>query len=507
MERNGWYRLEERGTGQGQRKPTYLPTHPKKGNFFVGDGPSQPRQPARQPAERSPQPSEQRAGGAGPVCPPLPCCSQTAGAGGPVLLQDGVLHEVLGEFIHARPQGRVVHTKGYGAKGIFENYRSQEELTRLCFLQRPGQKTPVSVRFSLAVSNRSTPDTARNIRGFSVKFYTDQGVFDLLCNHLPVFLVRDAIHFPRAIQAFGPDPASGLADPGRLWRFAAQTPESTHLLTWLYSDAGTVGDFGRMGGHSVNTYRWRNRDGVARFLRYRWVPLAGEAYLCQGEARRLACQDPDWAGRRLWERLDQGRPVEYELRVQLMEEQQAAQLEFDPLDCTKLWPEDRFPPLPVGRLTLEENLRDYWNQTEKLAFSPANLLEGAELSDDRLLQGRSGIYWDAQRARLGADFRSIPINGQAGWCPALLPSSGGGEAVQGEIGRCPLNRGDDFTQAGQRYRSLSPEQQQHLAENLGEALSAAPNQPREQVLGYFARADRELAEKIQSALSSGQPKS
>ncbi|CAN7661551.1 catalase [Paenibacillus sp. LjRoot56] len=422
--------------------------------------------------------------------------SQTVGDRGPVLEQDSVLHETLETFIHTKILERPVHVKGNGAFGYFQTVNSMTPYTKLHFLQKPGQQVPVTVRFSLAVSNKGTPDTSRNVRGFSTKFYTEQGVFDLLCNHIPVFLVRDAIRFPESIKAFLPSPVNNLIDPERFWSFIARAPEATHFLVHLYSDAGTVKSLRHIPGHSVNTYVWRNEQGVRTFVKYHWYPLAGIQYIDSREATLLAGENPDYAGKDLFDTLAAGQTVEYGLYVQLMNPDDATKLSYDPLDDTKVWDDKQFPMMPVGRLVLNRNPDNYMEQVEKIAFSPTNLLEGAELSDDKMLQGRTNIYWDSQRHRLGSDFRKIPINHQQNWTPRSLETSGEGRYVEGRLVRSEIPNPDNFTQAGQYYNSLPPTQQEHLVENLAADLSGISAEIQRIVLTYLFQASQELANRV-----------
>lgn len=422
--------------------------------------------------------------------------SQTVGERGPVLEQDHILHETLQTFIHAKILERPVHVKGCGAFGYFQTTHSMAPYTKLCFLQSPGQQVPVTVRFSLAVSNRGTPDTSRNVRGFSTKFYTEQGIFDLLCNHIPVFLVRDAVRFPESIKAFLPSPVNNLIDPERFWSFIARAPEATHFLVWLYSDAGTAKSLLHIPGHSVNTYVWRNAQGVRTYVKYHWVPFAGIQYIDRQESARLAGLNPDLACQELYDTLAAGRTVEYGLYVQLMNPGDEARLPYDPLDDTKIWDERQYPLLPVGRLVLNRNPDHYMEQVEKLAFSPSNLLEGAELSDDKMLQGRANIYWDSQRRRIGPDFRKVPVNHQENWSPASLVTSGDGRYVEGRLVRTDLPRTDDFAQAGQFYRALPPEHQRHLADNLAADLAGISPDTQRVVLSYLYQAAPELGEQV-----------
>ncbi|CAG7600936.1 Catalase [Paenibacillus solanacearum] len=428
--------------------------------------------------------------------PPAAFHSQTVGDRGPVLEQDNMLHETLQTFVHEKILERPVHVKGFGAFGYFQTVHSMAAHTKLCFLQSPGQQVPVTVRFSLAVSNKGTPDTSRNVRGFSTKFYTEQGIFDLVCNHIPVFTVRDAIRFPETIKALLPSPVNNLIDPERFWSFVARAPESTHFLVWLYSDAGTVKSLRHIPGHSVNTYVWRNAQGVRAYVKYHWMPLAGVQYIDRHEASRLSGENPDIAGKDLYDTLAAGSNVEYGLYVQLMNPDDAAVLPYDPLDDTKTWDERQYPLHPVGRLVLNRNPDNYMEQVEKIAFSPANLLDGAELSDDKMLQGRANIYWDSQRRRLGPDFRSIPINHQEHWSPSSLVTSGSGRYVEGHLVRSDLSKPDDFTQAGEYYRRLPPVQQSHLVDNLAADLAGISDETQRIVLGYLSCASAELGERV-----------
>jgi len=422
--------------------------------------------------------------------------SQTVGERGPVVEQDSVLHEKLETFIHEKPLERPVHTKGYGAFGYFQTVHAMTAYTQLCFLQNPGQQVPVTVRFSLAVSNRGTPDTARNVHGFATKFYTEQGVFDLVFNHNPVFAVRDAIRFPDFIHALLPSPVNNLMDPDRLWNFVARTPESTHFLLRLYSDAGTVKSLRHMPGHSVNTYVWKNAQGFRTYVKYHWLPFAGVQYIDRQEANRLACENPDYNGKDLYDALNAGQPVEYGLYVQLMNPQDESFLPYDPLDSTKVWDERQYPLHPVGKLVLNCNPANYQEQVEKLAFSPDNLLEGAELSDDKILQGRANIYWDSQRRRLGPEFRKIPINHQQHWTPDSLITSGNGRFVEGHLERSEIPKQDDFAQAGQFYRALAPLEQEHLVNNLAADLAGIAPETQKIVLSYLYQASTELGERV-----------
>ena len=423
--------------------------------------------------------------------------SQTVGSRGPVLEQDSVLHETLQEFIHEKILERPVHVKGFGAFGYFQTIYSMSEHTKLSFLQNSNQKVPVMVRFSLAVSTKGTPDTSRNVRGFSTKFYTEEGVFDLLCNHIPVFSVRDAIRFPEFIKAFLPSPKNNLIDPDRFWSFVARAPESIHFVVRLYSDAGTVKSFRHIPGHSVNTYVWRNAQGIRKYVKYHWYPFEGVQYIGREEANRLAAENPDYAGKDLYDAIAAGKPVEYGLYVQLMDLKDEANLSYDPLDDTKVWDEKEYPLIPVGKMVLNKNPDNYMEQVEKVGFSPSNLLDGAELSDDKILQGRANIYSDSQRRRIGAEFRKLPVNQQQNWTPANQVTSGDGRYVEGKLERTSITKQDDFGQAGEFYTRLTQIEKEHLVENLASDLKVISDDIRKKVMEYFNKVSSDLAKRIE----------
>lgn len=415
-------------------------------------------------------------------------------------MQDTALHETLETFVFSTTLPRRIHTKGYGAFGHFRTTHSMREYTEAEFLQTPDQQVPVAVRFSLASSNEGTPDTLRNVRGFSTRFYTDKGIFDLLCNHLPVFFIRDAINVPDVISRLSPSPVNNLADSERFWSLFAKYPEATNMLVWFFSDLGTIKSLRHIRGYSVSTYVWRNAQGVRRYVKYTWFPMAGQEYIDRQEAQQLACKDPNIAGRDLYNSIAQGKAVEYELRVQLMDPDDANTLPFDPLDDTKLWDEAQYPYLPVGRMVLNRNPDNFAEQVDKLAFNPANLLPGLEFSDDKILQGRTFIYSDAQRHRLGPDYRNIPVNKQPGWSPASMVSSGEGRHIAGEIMRAEISNPDNFTQAGQRYASLSEAEKKSLADNIAAELVAAQPDTQRAVLGNVEQASPALAQDIRSQM-------
>jgi catalase len=428
--------------------------------------------------------------------------SLTAGKNGPVLLQDVRLISKLTRFARERIPERVVFAKGTGAYGYFRVYMPMSDFTKAEFLQSPDKKTPVFVRFSTMTGSKGSADTLRDVRGFEAKFYTTDGNYDLISTSLPVFFIRDAIHFPELIHALKPSPSTNITEPERFWKYISETPEATHMTTWLFSDYGTVKSYRHMEGYSVNTYVWVNSEGKRNLVRYHWKPLLGVKCITRQEAEFLAGFDPDAAARDLCDSLENREVTEYELSVQLIPYEQQDQCDFDPLDATKLWPESKIPLLKIGKLTLNKATEDYFEEVEKSAFSPASTVPGIEFSFDRLLQGGLFISLDALRHRLGPDYEQIPVNrarftvNSASLQDDLVPSI----AVTGFIDRDDNKKGDDFTQAGERYRSMIPKEQDHLVNNIIDHLMFVDDKIQQKVVGYFIKADQEFGERISRGL-------
>jgi catalase len=461
--------------------------------------------------------------------------SLTAGERGPVLLQDVHLIEKLAHFDRERIPERVVHAKGAGAHGYFQVYKSMAKFTCAEFLQDPKKKTPVFVRFSTVVGARGSADTARDPRGFAVKFYTDDGNYDLVGNNLPVFFIRDAIKFPDMVHAFKPAPDTGFPTSSsansRFWDFISLTPESTHMITWLFSDRGTVKSYRKMEGFGVNTYKWVNAKGKAVYVKYHWKPKAGIETIDRHEATRLAGEDPDIATRDLYETIASGKTVEYELYVQIMEIADELKQDFDPLDATKTWPEDKFPLMPVGKMVLNRNPENFFAETEQAAFCPASIVPGIDFSADKLLQGRTFSYADTQRHRLGPNYLQLPINrpqvavnnnqrdgamlhapyggGTVNYEPNTLAGGEPHEAaaaptedysIKGKVIRRKISLTNDFQQAGERYRSLGKVDQEHLIDNIVDSLGKADTPIQQRMVENLAKADPELGKRVRKGL-------
>ncbi len=456
--------------------------------------------------------------------------SLTVGPDGPVLLEDIQFIDKLSHFDRERIPERVVHAKGAGAFGYFTNYKSMQDYTFADFLNLPNKKTKVFVRFSTVVGSKGSADTVRDPRGFAVKFYTQQGIYDIVGNDIPVFFIRDAIKFPDVIHSLKPSPITNLIDPERFWDFISLSPEATHMITWLYSDRGTIKNFANIDGFGVNTYIWVNKNGERKYIKYHWKTMQGIETIDRHEASRLAGENPNIAVQNLYDTIAKGEKIEYELCVQLMDPKDADNLEFDPLDDTKVWPEDKYPLMKIGMMTLDKNPENYFAQVEQVAFCPANIVPGVELSADKMLQGRSFSYLDTQRHRIGPNFAQLPINksispventqrdgamtyefnsSPINYLPnslndnrphtANLPNIKG-DYVKGIIGRTPIIKTDDFTQAGERYNSLSIIDKEHLADNIASELYAVKKDIQKRVLNYFYSASEEFGKQVEQAM-------
>jgi len=461
--------------------------------------------------------------------------SLTIGERGPVLLQDVQFIEKMAHFDRERIPERVVHAKGAGAHGYFQVYKSMAPYTKAQFLQNPKKKTPVFVRFSTVTGGRGSADTVRDPRGFAVKFYTEEGNYDLVGNNLPVFFIRDAIKFPDMVHAFKGAPDSNMPSSSsahnRFWDFISLTPESTHMITWVFSDRGTPKSYRMMEGFGVNTYVWVNAKGKAVYVKYHWKPKLGVHTLDRQEATKLAGVDPDYLTRDLRDTIANGGEVEYELNVQLMDISDELKQDFDPLDATKTWPEDKFPLMLVGKMVLNRNPKNFFTEVEQAAFCPASVVPGIEFSSDKLLQGRTFSYADTQRYRLGANYLRLPINtpivpvnnnqrdgamqtgdfsGQVNYEPSNLadamlkeaPSNPSREnRIEGEVTRQKINITNDFGQAGARYRSLSKMDQEHLTDNLIADLLHINKPIQQRIIEHLIKADVKLGKSVAKGLN------
>jgi catalase len=341
--------------------------------------------------------------------------SLKAGLRGPALLEDFILREKITHFDHERIPERVVHARGSGAHGYFECYEPLADLTRASLFAEAGKRTPVFVRFSTVVGERGSADTARDARGFAVKFYTDEGNWDLVGNNIPVFFIQDAMKFPDLVHAAKPEPHHQMPQAATahdtFWDFVSLMPESTHMLMWIMSDRAIPRSYRMMQGFGVHTFRLVNADGNSHFVKFHWNPVAGTHSLIWDEAVKISGADPDFHRRDLWEAIEGGAYPEWELGIQVFTDAEAEKFSFDVLDSTKIIPEELVPVRPIGRMVLNRNPDNFFAETEQVAFCTAHIVPGLDFSNDPLLAGRIHSYVDTQISRLGGpNFHEIPIN-------------------------------------------------------------------------------------------------
>ncbi len=381
--------------------------------------------------------------------------SLRVGARGPTLLEDFHFREKIFHFDHERIPERVVHARGYGAHGYFENYGPLADVTRADLFQRKGEKTPVFVRFSTVAGSKGSPDLARDVRGFAVKFYTKQGNWDLVGNNIPVFFIQDAIKFPDLIHAAKPEPDSAFPQAqtahDNFWDFISLSPESMHMIMWIMSDRTIPRSFRFMEGFGVHTFRLVNAAGKSTFVKFHWKPKQGLQSVVWNEAVKINGADPDFHRRDLWAAIEAGDFPEWELGVQLFDEAFAQKFEFDVLDATKIIPEEQVPVKIIGRIVLDRRVDNFFAETEQVAFCTQNIVPGIDFSNDPLLQGRNFSYLDTQLKRLGGpNFTHIPIN--APKCPFSHFQQDGHMAMHNPRGRVNYEP-NSWTDGGPRESS------------------------------------------------------
>ncbi|GEC89316.1 catalase [Brevibacillus brevis] len=465
---------------------------------------------------------------------------RTVGNRGPTVLENYDFLEKITHFDREKTPERVVHSRGAGAHGYFEAYGTVgnepiSTYTRAKLFSERGKKTPVFVRFSTVIHGTHSPETLRDPRGFAVKFYTEDGNWDLVGNNLKVFFIRDAMKFPDLVHAFKPDPVTNIQDVERIFDFISNTPEAMHMITFLFSPWGIPANYRQMQGSGVNTYKWVNHEGKAVLVKYHWQPLAqGIKNLTQKQAEEIQGKNFNHATQDLYEAIERGEYPEWEMCVQIMSDDDHPELDFDPLDPTKIWPEDQFPFLPVGKMVLNKNPDNYFAEVEQAAFGTGVLVDGLDFSDDKLLQGRTFSYSDTQRYRVGANYLQLPINApkkhvatnqEGGQMLYQVdrtqrhinyePSTIGGlqEAkqaapdhqpeVEGKVVRQKIDRTNDFKQAGERYRIMEDWEREDLIANLTDALLSCDPRIQEKMLGYFSQCDEEYGERLKAGIAQG----
>lgn len=425
---------------------------------------------------------------------------------GPLLLQDFIFREKITQFDHERIPSRRVHSRGSGAHGKFVSYDNWTNLTKAKFLSEAGKETPIFVRFSQTLGDRGSSDMVRDIRGFAIKFYTEEGNYDIVGNNVPVFPIQDPIQFPDFINSGQEEPDSGYpqatAAHDNFWDFVSLTPESAHFLTWVMSPIGVPSSYRKMNGASVNTFKFVS-DNKISLIKLHFISLQGLEGMEWSKVQETSGKDPDRLRRDLWEAINNGNYPEWELAVQIMDIETELDHNFDPLDPTKIWPVSEFPMIKLGKFTLNKNPDNFFGEVEQVAFCPANLVPGIDLSDDPILHGRLFSYLDTQISRLGVNFVEIPINRPhvevinnqqngkgrmrykkgpvnyspntiAGGCPFASPS--GWTTYSKPI--CglkslerPLKFGDHFSQASERWMNVSDLEREHIIDAFAFELS------------------------------------
>ena len=464
----------------------------------------------------------------------------TAGERGPQLLEDFVMREKIFHFDHERIPERVVHARGFGVKGYFENYGSLSDITMADPFQRAGDRTDVFVRFSTVAGNKGSMDLARDARGFAVKFYTREGNWDLVGNNIPVFFIQDAMKFPDLVHSVKQEPDRGFPQAqsahDNFWDFISLMPESMHMIMWVMSGRGIPRSFRFMEGFGVHTFRFVNANGESTYAKFHWKPVLGLQSVVWNEAVKINGADPDFHRRDMWNAITGGDPPAWELGVQLFDDDFADSFDFDVLDATKLIPEEVLPVKPIGKMVLDQVVDNFFAETEQVAFCTQNVVRGIDFTNDPLLQGRNFSYLDTQLKRLGSpNFTHLPVN--APRCPVAHFQQDGHMATRNPIGRVnyePNSWGDDggpredpaegfrsyvesvsgdmrrvrpesfadhFSQARQFYRSQTPIEQQHIADALVFELSKVQTPSiRERVVAQLANVDDELVNDVATGL-------
>ena len=465
---------------------------------------------------------------------------RTVGARGPATLENYQFLEKISHFDRERIPERVVHARGTTAFGVFEAYgkvgdEPVSKYTRAKLFQEAGKQTDVAVRFSTVAGGRDSSEAVRDPRGFAVKFYTEDGNWDLVGNNLGVFFIRDAIKFPDVIHALKPDPVTFRQEPARIFDFMSQTPESMHMLMNLFSPRGIPANYRTQQGFGVNTYKWVNQEGVTHLVKYHWIPSEGVKSLTEADAAAIQANDLGHASKDLYEAIERGDFPEWELRVQLMTDDEHLELDFDPLDDTKVWPENEFPPLKVGTMVLNRNVSNHFAENEQLSFGTGVLVDGLDFSDDKMLVGRTFSYSDAQRYRVGPNYLQLPVNsakhaevrtnqrdGQmtyhvdgggenphvnyepsitGGLREATYPTHDEqGPEITGRLTRKRIPRTNDYTQAGQRYLLLEDWERDDLVQNLVGLISQAARPVQERMLWHFYMVEDELGARVGEGL-------
>ncbi|SDR11168.1 catalase [Chryseobacterium soldanellicola] len=467
--------------------------------------------------------------------------SLKAGDRGPTLLEDFILREKITHFDHERIPERIVHARGSGAHGVFKLNKSIEKYTKAKFLTEVGKETPVFVRFSTVAGSKGSTDLARDVRGFAVKFYTEEGNYDLVANNIPVFFIQDAIKFPDLVHAVKPEPDNEIPQAASahdtFWDFISLMPESMHMIMWVMSDRAIPRSLRMMEGFGVHSFKFINSEGASHFVKFHFKPKLGVHSVAWDEAQKISGVDPDFHKRDLWESIENGNFPEWDFGVQIIPEEKEHDFDFDLLDPTKLVPEEVVPVEIIGTLTLNRNPDNFFAETEQVAFHPGHLVPGIDFSNDPLLQGRLFSYTDTQLSRLGSpNFHEIPINKSinvvhnnqrdghmrqqiakgkvsyepnsiGGGCPFQAMMKEGGFASHQEpmsgakVRQRSKSFVDHYSQAKLFYNSQSLPEKTHIQKALTFELSKVTiPEIRERVIGQLAFIDKDLATKVAEKL-------
>jgi len=458
--------------------------------------------------------------------------SITAGERGPVLMQDVHLLEKLAHFDRERIPERVVHAKGAGAGGYFEVTADVTKYTKAKFLCEIGKRTEVFARFSAVGGEKGSADAERDPRGFALKFYTEEGNYDMVGNNTPVFFIRDPLKFPDFIHTQKRNPANNCKDPNMFWDFLSLTPESIHQITILFSDRGIPATFRNMNGYSSHTFKWYNERNEYFWVQYHFKTDQGIKNLTRQEAEIMRSKDPDHATRDLYDAIAQGDNPSWTLQVQIMTPEQAKDYRFDIFDITKVWPHADFPPIEIGKLVLNRNPENYFAQVEQAAFGPQNFVPGIAASPDKMLQGRLFSYHDTHLHRLGPNYHLLPVNAaknatqnsyqrdgamrtdsNGGGGPNYWPNSFNGAEpdksvkeppmeISGQADRYPYTHpNDDFVQPGNLYRDVMSEQdREHLVGNIVGHLGGAQKRIQLRQTALFFKADQDYGSRVAKGL-------
>jgi len=460
--------------------------------------------------------------------------SQTAGVDGPVLLQDQHLIEKLARFNRERIPERIVHARGSGAHGHFELTSDVSRWTRARFLSEVGKRTEVFVRFSTVAGSRGAPEAVRDPRGFAVKFYTEDGNYDLTGNNTPIFFIRDPLKFPDFIHSQKPDPYTNRQEPDNVWDFFSLSPEATHMFTWLFGDRGIPASYRQMNGYGSHTFQWVNASGEQFFVKYHFKTDEGIECLTTDEAARLAGDNPESHTVDLMDAIDRGDFPSWTLKVQVMPAADAASYHVNPFDLTKVWPHSDYPLIEIGKMVLDRNPDNYFAEVEQAAFDPGHFVPGIGPSPDKMLQGRLFAYGDAHRYRLGMNHTQLQVNrphadaadnyGRDGFMrfdahygreKNYEPNSFGGPTQSGEplygslaggsSGTYGWNHreGDNFSQAGALYRLMPEDAKARLVDNIASGLSQVSREDIiERSITSFRLADPDYGARVETAVKA-----